>query len=171
MTIHTREALRSFGYGVPWVAVFLLIAYQSLLQSQYNSNATTERSQRIAYTDSIERLEGARLIADGEGRIREWSAAMTDLFGFSADEAIGRSVEMLLPLDLRAEHRRLVADAMRNPDLGRVREIDCPRALTKSGSEIRIKVRVRIESREGEPVAIATFDRPQNVETVPLVSF
>lgn len=167
MTIHTRERLRAVGYFVPWTVVFLLIGYQSC----YNARATRERDQRITYTDSIERLEGARLIADGEGRIREWSAAMTDLFGFSADEAIGRSVEMLLPLDLRAEHRRLVADAMRNPDLGRVREIDCPRALTKSGAEIRIKVRVRIETRKGEPVAIATFDRPQNVDTVPLVSF
>ena len=171
MTIQTRETLRAVGYYVPWVAVFLLVGYQSWTQSAHNLRADTERGQRITYTDSIEKLDGARVITDAKGRIREWSAGMSDIFGYSSDEALGRNVEFLLPVEMRDRHRHWVEEAMRSPEFGRVREIDCPTAITKSGREIAIKVRVRIESRQGEPVAIATFDRAKNVDTVPLVSF
>ncbi len=168
MTIQTRETLRNCGYYVPWVAVFVLLGMQSWSQSEYNQAATTEREQRIQYTDSIERLDGARAIADEHGKIREWNQGMVDLFGYSADEAIGRSVEFILSADLRESHRHAVEQAMRQPAYGAVHKIACNRAVTKSGDEINVTVRVRIERRKDAPVAISTFDRAANVERVEL---
>ncbi len=167
MTIQTREKLRNCGYYVPWVAVFVLLGLQSWSQSQYNQAATTEREQRIQYTDSIERLDGARAIADQQGKIREWNHGMVDLFGYTAEEAVGRSVEFVLAADLRESHRRAVDMAMQHPTYGVVHEIAC-HATTKAGAEINVTVRVRIERRKDEPVAIATFDRAGNVERMDL---
>lgn len=159
-----REILRGCGYYVPWVLLMAFVAVQSWHQSGYNENATTEREQRMQYTDSIERLDGARTIADQHGKIREWNQGMVDLFGYTSDEAIGRSVDFIMPADMRELHRRAVIEAMKHPEYGKAHDITCDRATTKSGKEINITLRVRIERRKGEPVAIATFDRAANIE-------
>ena len=38
------------------------------------------------------------------GRIVLWNPAAADLFGIPVDEAVGLSIEMLLPEDLREQH-------------------------------------------------------------------
>ncbi len=55
----------------------------------------------------------ALIFADVEGVIRVWNAAATTLFGFTADEAIGTSLDLIIPERLRAAHwagyRRAIA--------------------------------------------------------------
>lgn len=166
MTIHARELLRSFGYLVPWVMLLAFVTWQSWHQSAYNDNAATERHQRMQYTDSIERLDGSRAIADKYGKIRDWNQGMVDLFGYTAEEAVGRSIEFLIPNELRDQHRVAVEMAMLRPDYGVVHEISCVHAITKSGEAIEVTMRVRVERRNQDPVAIATFARADDVERV-----
>lgn len=166
MTIHARELLRSFGYYVPWLILMLFVAVQSWQQSEYNDSATAERNQLSQYADSVERLDGARAIADQDGKIREWNRGMVDLFGYTEDEAIGRSMEFIMAADMRDVHRKAVDAAMAHPSYGTVHEITCNRATAKSGKELDVTMRVRVEKRKGKPVAIATFDRASNVEKV-----
>jgi len=170
MTIHARELLRITGYYVPWSILMLFVAVQAWQQSEYNDNATAERNQLSQYTDSVERLDGARAIADQEGKIREWNQGMVDLFGYTEAEALGRSVEFIMAEEMRGSHRRTVIDAMAHPTYGTVHEITCNQAMAKSGKEFDVTMRVRVEKRNGEPVAIATFDRASNVEKVDIAT-
>ncbi len=45
-----------------------------------------------------------------DGRITSWNGAAQTLFGWSADEAIGQSVQMLIPPDRLDEEMRILAD-------------------------------------------------------------
>lgn len=52
-------------------------------------------------------LEGspdAILVADREGKVRYWNAAAERVFGFSASEALGSSMDMIIPERLRGRH-------------------------------------------------------------------
>ncbi len=44
------------------------------------------------------------LYADGEGRIGFWNAGCERIFGFGAQEALGQSLDIIIPENLRARH-------------------------------------------------------------------
>ncbi|HZT86668.1 MAG TPA: PAS domain S-box protein [Stellaceae bacterium] len=46
----------------------------------------------------------AVIFADAEGRIRFWNAAATRIFGFSAEEALGQTLDLIVPERQRARH-------------------------------------------------------------------
>lgn len=54
----------------------------------------------------IARAADAIIYADCRGTIRRWNAAAERLFGFSAGEAIGHSLDLIIPERLRAAHWR-----------------------------------------------------------------
>lgn len=56
------------------------------------------------YRRLIEQVADAVIYADTGGAIRIWNAAAERLFGFSAAEAIGRSLDLIIPERLRAAH-------------------------------------------------------------------
>jgi PAS domain S-box-containing protein len=52
-------------------------------------------------------LEGspdAVLVSDREGKVRFWNAAAERVFGFTAAEALGSSMDLIVPERLRARH-------------------------------------------------------------------
>lgn len=52
----------------------------------------------------IEQVADAVIYADSTGVIRLWNAAAERLFGFPAAEAIGQSLDLIIPERLRAAH-------------------------------------------------------------------
>lgn len=46
----------------------------------------------------------AVIYADRDGAIRFWNAAATRIFGFTADEAMGQSLDIIIPERLRKRH-------------------------------------------------------------------
>lgn len=52
----------------------------------------------------IEGIPDAVIFADREGIIRLWSPGAERMFGFSAAEALGRSLDLIIPENLRARH-------------------------------------------------------------------
>ena len=50
-------------------------------------------------------LADGLVIADGEGTISFWNDAATRIFGWSATEAVGGSLDLIIPERLRARHR------------------------------------------------------------------
>ena len=46
----------------------------------------------------------AVLVSDRGGAVRGWNAAATRLFGFTADEAMGASMDLIIPERLRGRH-------------------------------------------------------------------
>lgn len=48
----------------------------------------------------------AVVVADRDGVIREWNEAAERVFGYSASEAIGQTIDLLMPEEERADHWR-----------------------------------------------------------------
>jgi PAS domain S-box-containing protein len=52
----------------------------------------------------VEQLPASVIVADREGRITLWNRASEALFGFSAAEAVGQSLDLIVPERLREAH-------------------------------------------------------------------
>jgi len=52
----------------------------------------------------VEGSPDAVLYADAEGIVRAWNGAAERMFGFTAAEAVGRSMDLIVPERLRARH-------------------------------------------------------------------
>lgn len=52
----------------------------------------------------VDACPDAIIYADREGRIRLWNGSATRIFGFTAAEALGQSLDLIVPEGLRARH-------------------------------------------------------------------
>jgi PAS domain S-box-containing protein len=58
----------------------------------------------IGYQQVVEALGDAVVICDRDGVIRFWNAAAERLFGFAPTEALGSSLDLIIPERLRERH-------------------------------------------------------------------
>jgi PAS domain S-box-containing protein len=58
----------------------------------------------IAHDAIVAAMADAVIFADREGVIRVWNAAAEAVFGFSAAEALGRNLDLIIPERLRPAH-------------------------------------------------------------------
>jgi PAS domain S-box-containing protein len=61
-------------------------------------------------------IADAVIFANDAGTIRRWNRAAADLFGYSPAEALGQSLDLIIPEHLRAAHWRGFKAAMTNGD-------------------------------------------------------
>jgi PAS domain S-box-containing protein len=54
----------------------------------------------------LDQIADAVIYANRSGAIIRWNRASTALFGFSAEEALGQSLDLIIPEHLRASHWR-----------------------------------------------------------------
>ncbi|HVP69399.1 MAG TPA: PAS domain S-box protein [Anaeromyxobacteraceae bacterium] len=52
----------------------------------------------------IEGVADGVLVADRDGKVRYWNAGATRIFGFGASEALGASMDLIVPERLRERH-------------------------------------------------------------------
>ena len=61
----------------------------------------------------VENADDAVIVADASGAIRYWNAAAETMFGYTSDEAMGASLDIIIPEKLRDRHwegyRRVMA--------------------------------------------------------------
>ena len=62
----------------------------------------------------IEQIADAVIYADDTGTIRRWNHAAAALFGYSATEALGQNLNLIIPEHLRARHWHAFEAAMAN---------------------------------------------------------
>jgi PAS domain-containing protein len=60
----------------------------------------------------LDQVADALICANQTGTIIRWNRACTALFGYSAEEALGQSLELIIPEHLRAAHWRGFGAAM-----------------------------------------------------------
>lgn len=84
------------------------------------------------------------VVADTRGVVRSWDAEAEAMFGYPADAAVGRSLDFLIPEDLREVHwnafRPLMADT--SPDLAADRGTAVLPAQCADGILLRVAVRL-----------------------------
>jgi PAS domain S-box-containing protein len=82
----------------------------------------------------------AVIYADREGMIRFWNASAERIFGFSEAEAIGKSLDIIIPADLREHHWSGFHETMRT---GKTRygagNTLAVRALRKNGHVVSVE--------------------------------
>ena len=62
----------------------------------------------------LEQIADAVIFADSTGTIRGWNRAAAALFGYSAAQALGQKLDLIIPEHLRAAHWRGFEAAMAN---------------------------------------------------------
>ena len=85
----------------------------------------------------------AILYSDRRGVIRLWNQGCERIFGFTAQEAVGQLVEIIIPENLRERHNRGHAETMRtgHTKYGSGDLLSVP-ALRKDGSRISVEFSV-----------------------------
>lgn len=56
------------------------------------------------YRQIVDGSPDAVVFGDAEGRIRLWNAGATAIFGFTPEEAVGKSMDIIIPERLRGRH-------------------------------------------------------------------
>ena len=101
-----------------------------------NNTFLTDRLAR----DIIDTSSDAIFVADAEGLIRSWNAGAARIFGFSAAEALGRSLDLIIPESLRGRHwdgyKQVMATGKTRYGSGDLLSVP---ALTKDGRRISVE--------------------------------
>ncbi|MGE0415476.1 MAG: PAS domain-containing protein [Acetobacteraceae bacterium] len=99
--------------------------------------------------------------ADAAGVIQVWNAGATRLFGFTAEEAIGRSLDIIIPEGLRDRHWTGYRDTMRTGQTryGDGQVLSVP-AIRKDGTRISVEFTiVPFAGEDGRMTGIAAIMR------------
>jgi len=96
---------------------------------------------------------------DTTGHIRMWSHEAEELLGYSALEAIGQSVEIIIPHHLRERHRAGFARYIQT-GISTLPEITTTIAVHKTGTHMNLPISVKAIYGEDKEVAAveATFN-------------
>jgi PAS domain S-box-containing protein len=88
----------------------------------------------------IGQVADAVIYADRDGNIARWNPAASALFGYSADEALGQKLDLIIPEHLRAAHWRGFDAAMASGTLKLEGRPTLTRALHKSGRKLYVEM-------------------------------
>jgi diguanylate cyclase (GGDEF)-like protein/PAS domain S-box-containing protein len=116
---------------------------------------TSARDARIQMLATlVEQSEDAIIVKSTEGVIVSWNAGAERLYGYSAGEAIGRPISMLVPLDRAGEEQTLLDAALAGRSVPRYETA----RLDKDGRRILVSVSISpIRSPSGEIVAVSAI--------------
>ncbi len=108
----------------------------------------------------LEQIADAVIFADATGTIRRWNRAAAALFGYSAAEALGQKLDLIIPEHLRAAHWRGFAAAMTNGVMQLQGRPTLTRALHQTGRRLYVEmtfalVKERAEGTVRGAVAVA----------------
>jgi PAS domain S-box-containing protein len=113
-------------------------------------------------TISVPDTRGA-IVADRDGVILEWNRAAELIFGYSAAEAIGQSIEIVVPEEERADHwrgfRRVFATNRINYSPDHILDIE---GVRRDGSRVPLDAMLQpVHDAAGQIVAITALVRVQ----------
>lgn len=91
-------------------------------------------------TRMVKGMPDAVIYADADGTIRFWNPGASRMFGFQVEEALGRSLDLIIPESLRARHgagyRRTMETGHTSYGAGEVLAVP---ALCKDGRRISVE--------------------------------
>ena len=111
-------------------------------------------SRRLAaiVESSIDAIVGQTL----DGRITDWNGAAHAMFGYTADEAVGQPVQMLIPAEREVEEQRLLAGLAQGANVPAFDSV----LRTKDGTPLEVSVTISpIRDRRGRLVGASRIAR------------
>ena len=106
----------------------------------------------------VETAGDAVIFADRDGIVRLWNRAAEGIFGYTEEEAVGRSLDLIIPERHREAHWKGYGNAMRDGFSKYGTETLSVPAVTKEGERISIEFTINL-IRDGDgkvlgPVAV-----------------
>ena len=86
----------------------------------------------------VEQVADAVIFADRRGIIRVWNAGAEVVFGYRADEALGRRLDLIIPQRLRAAHWAAFELAIETGRTKYGRQALTTRSMKKDGSKLYV---------------------------------
>ena len=108
---------------------------------RYKSEALSEESSRRRNIELalIDTSISPVITVTPNGHITTWNSAAESLYGYTAAEAIGKEIGLIVPADRLAEHRAVLAKALREEA---IEEMETVR-LAKDGRRIDVALSIR----------------------------
>jgi PAS domain S-box-containing protein len=142
---------------------FLEVRIHGVLENSLHCGFTVVSFIRLSYANMdpqdlgigslFERIQDAVIVAVAKTqRIVLWNPAATNIFGYSASEALELRVEDLVPEYLKDQHRRGIAHYAQTghgPYIESHRPLELP-AITKGGKEVYVELSLSSIEPEGE---------------------
>lgn len=104
------------------------------------------------YRQIVEQSTDAIIVADREGIIRLWNRGAEAMFGWTAGEAIGQSLDIIIPERYRARHWEGYRRVMETGITRYGREVLAVPALKRDGSRISLEFTIVLVRGDGEKV-------------------
>ena len=118
----------------------------------------TEPSHEWLCQQIVDNASDAIIFADRDGVVRLWNAGAERIFGFRADEMVGKSMDPIIPENLRERHWEGYDQTMKTGRTQYSRNLLAVPALRKDGTRISIEFTIAlIRGANGKllgPVAI-----------------
>jgi PAS domain S-box-containing protein len=87
----------------------------------------------------VDQAQDAIIFADRDGVIRLWNAGAEAIFGYRAEEAVGRTLDLIIPTQLRARHWAGYRQVMATGVTRYGREVLAVPALRKDGTRLSLE--------------------------------
>ncbi len=109
---HSGNLLSTAGYFFIFIAV-----YGSSVELPYEKTTQDEKNMRVVaeekYGNLVDNANDAIITTDLEGRILTWNKAAQNIYGWTAEEVIGKKLSrLLIPLDKQPENEQLIHSIM-----------------------------------------------------------
>lgn len=118
------------------------------------------KDRRELYRRIVEETQEAIVVADRDGIVRLWNRGAEAVFGHAAEEAVGRSMDLIIPEKLRERHWEGWRRVMAKGETKYGRELLAVPALRKDGSRISIEFSILLlRDGAGQIEAVGAFMR------------
>jgi len=139
----------------------LVIVQQDVSETIAIENELRESESRLE--ELLEIAPEAIIVADENSLVQIFNKGAEDVFGYAADEVIGRDLTMLIPVEFQTGHHHRVAEFGRSDDVRRsMNERTGIRALRKDGVEIQAEASIsKLQTPDGMMFTVLLRDITQ----------
>jgi PAS domain S-box-containing protein len=119
-----------------------------------------EQSHAWLCQQIVDNAGDAIIFADAEGTVRLWNAGAERIFGFRADEMVGKSMDPIIPENLRERHWEGYDQTMKTGRTQYSRSLLAVPALRKDGTRVSIEFTiVVVRGEDGKLLGAAAILR------------
>ena len=116
--------------------------------SELRESQERAEARQALFAAIVQSSHDAIISKDKNGTIISWNPAAEELYGYPAEEAIGRHISLIVPPELRAGELENILVHLRSSDA--TQRVETER-LTKTGEHIEVEVRISaIRNSKGE---------------------